>query len=213
MPCSAAACGVPAMKSSRCAIVAGSARPAATCAERSPQASALRQWNSLLAFGTQELAHCSGVTHEEAFDVRRPIAGFGLNLPQEWRGVLVCSRREVKRENVPLKTAAVHCDIIVLPAEFTEHSFKLILYCDMPASLHIDARHSHAIPNWRVHGASILEENRERRTRSRISGRYLDLPPLNWAGVAADFQCSASEPALDVRASLLAHIRAKLCRH
>jgi hypothetical protein len=33
------------------------------------------------AFATQELAHCSGVTHEEAFNVRRLIAGFGLNLP------------------------------------------------------------------------------------------------------------------------------------
>jgi hypothetical protein len=29
----------------------------------------------------------------------------------------------------------------------------------MLAGLHIDARHSHAIPNGRVHGASILEEN------------------------------------------------------
>ena len=45
---------------------------------------------------------------------------------------------------------------LVLTAELTEHSLKLILYCDMPAGLHIDARHSHAIPNWRVHGASIL---------------------------------------------------------
>jgi hypothetical protein len=39
----------------------------------------------------------------------------------------------------------------VFTAEMTEHSFKLILYCDMSAGLHIDARHSHAIPNWRVH--------------------------------------------------------------
>jgi hypothetical protein len=103
------------------------------------------------AFATQELAHCSGVTHEEAFNVRRLIAGFSLNLPQEWRGVLVCSRREVKGQNVSLKAAAVHGDIIVFTAEMTEHSFKLMLYCDMSAGLHIDARHSHAIPNWRIH--------------------------------------------------------------
>jgi len=103
------------------------------------------------AFATQELAHCSGVTHEEAFNVRRLTAGFGLNMPQEWRGVLVCGRREVKGQNVSLKTAAVHRDVIVFTAEMTEHSFKLILYCDMSACLHIDARHSHAIPNWRVH--------------------------------------------------------------
>jgi hypothetical protein len=109
---------------------------------------------------TQELAHCSGVTHEEAFNVRRLIAGFSLNLPQEWRGVLVCSRREVKGQNVSLKTATVHSDIIVSTAEMTEHSFKLMFYCDMPAGLHIAAGHSHAIPNWPVHGASILEENR-----------------------------------------------------
>ena len=113
---------------------------------------------SLSAFATQELAHCSGVTHEEAFDVRRLIAGFGFNLPQEWRGVLVCSRREVKGQNVSLETVAVHSDIIVFTAEMTEHSFKLMLYCDMSAGLDIDARHSHAIPNWCVHGASILEE-------------------------------------------------------
>jgi hypothetical protein len=118
------------------------------------------------AFATQELAHCSGVTHEETFNVRRLIAGFGLNLPQEWCGVLVCSRREVKGQNVSLETAAVHSDIIVFTAEMTEHSFKLILYCDMPPCLHIDARHPHAIPNWRVHGASILEANRERRVVS-----------------------------------------------
>jgi len=127
------------------------------------------------AFATQELAHCSGVTHEEAFNVRRLIAGFGLNLPQEWRGVLVCSRREVKGQNVSLKTATVHSNSIVFTAEMTEHRFKLMLYCDMSAGLHIDARHSHAIPNWRIHGASILEENRERRARSGISGFYATL--------------------------------------
>jgi hypothetical protein len=103
------------------------------------------------AFATQELAHCSGVTDEEPFNVRRLIAGFGLNLPQEWRGVLVCSRREVKGQNVSLKTATVHSNIIVFTAEMTEHRFKLMLYCDMSAGLHIDARHSHAIPNWRIH--------------------------------------------------------------
>jgi hypothetical protein len=94
------------------------------------------------------------VTYEEAFNILRLIAGFGVNLTQEWRGVLVCSRREVKRENVPVKTAAVHCDIIALTAEFTEHSFELMLYFNVPAGLHIDAGHSHAIPNWPVHGAS-----------------------------------------------------------
>ena len=112
------------------------------------------------AFATQELAHCSGVTNEEAFDVRRLIAGFGLNLPQEWRGVLISSRREVKGKNFSLKAAAVHSDIIVFTAEMTEYRFKLMLYFDMSAGLHIDARHSDAIPNWRVHGASILDENR-----------------------------------------------------
>jgi hypothetical protein len=103
------------------------------------------------ALATQELAHCSGVTDEEPFNVRRLIAGFGLNLPQEWRGVLVCSRREVKGKNVSLNTTTVHSDIIVFTAEMTEHSFKLMLYCDSSAGLHIDARHSHAIPNWRIH--------------------------------------------------------------
>jgi hypothetical protein len=39
----------------------------------------------------------------------------------------------------------------VFTAEMTEHSFKLMLYCDMSTGLHIDARHSHAIPNWRIH--------------------------------------------------------------
>jgi hypothetical protein len=91
------------------------------------------------------------VTHEEAFNVRRLLAGFGLNLPQEWRGVLVCSRREVKGQSVSLKTATVHSDIIVFTAEMTEHSFKVMLYCDMSAGLDIDTRHSQAIPNWRVH--------------------------------------------------------------
>jgi hypothetical protein len=108
------------------------------------------------AFAVQELAHSSCVTHEEAFNVRRLITRFGLDLPQEWRGVLVCGRREVKGKDFSLKTAAVHSDIIVLTAEMTEHSFKLLLNCDMPAGLHIDARHSHAIPNWAVHGAAIL---------------------------------------------------------
>jgi hypothetical protein len=99
------------------------------------------------AFATQELAHCPGVTHEEAFYVRRLIAGFGVDLPQKWRGVLVCSRREVEGKNVSLKTAAVHGDIIVFTAKMTEHSFKLTLYCDMSAGLHVYARHSDAIPN------------------------------------------------------------------
>jgi hypothetical protein len=42
------------------------------------------------------------VTYEKAFYVRRLIAGYGVDLPQEWRGVLVCSRREVKGKNVSL---------------------------------------------------------------------------------------------------------------
>jgi hypothetical protein len=109
-------------------------------------------------FATQELAHCSGVTHQEAFNVRRLIAGFSLNLLQELRGVLVCSRREVKGQKASVKTATVHSDIIVFTAETAEHSFKLMLYCDMPAILNVDAGHSHAIPNWFFHGASILEE-------------------------------------------------------
>src|ERR1039458_6515269 len=112
------------------------------------------------AFATQELSHCSGVTHEEAFNVHRLIGGFGLDLPQEWRGVLVCSRREIKGQNVSLITATVHSDIIVFTVETAKHSFKLMLYCDMPAGRHIGARHSDAIPNWCVHGASILDENR-----------------------------------------------------
>jgi len=112
------------------------------------------------AFTTQELAHCSSVTHEEAFNVRGLIAGLSLNLPQEWCGVFVCSRREVKGKKFSLKTAAIHSNIIVLTAEMTEQSFKLMLYCDMSAGLHFGARHSHAIPNWPIHGASILDENR-----------------------------------------------------
>jgi hypothetical protein len=100
------------------------------------------------------------VTHEEAFYVRWLIAGFRVNLAQEWRGVLVCGRREVKSKNVPPKTAAVHGDIIVFSAQMTEHSFKLMLYRDMSAGLHIGARHSDAVPHWRIHGVSILDENR-----------------------------------------------------
>jgi hypothetical protein len=47
----------------------------------------------------------------------------------------------------------------VFTAEMTEHCFELVLYCDMSAGLHIDARHSDAIPNWRVHRPSILDED------------------------------------------------------
>jgi hypothetical protein len=45
----------------------------------------------------------------------------------------------------------------VFSAKLTEHCFKLMLYCDMPPGLDIDAGHSHAKPNWRLHGAPILD--------------------------------------------------------
>jgi hypothetical protein len=55
----------------------------------------------------------------------------------------------------------------VFTAEMTEYSFKLMLYGNMSAGLHIGARHSQAIPNWCVHGASILDENRVAELASR----------------------------------------------
>src|SRR5580658_9171856 len=71
-------------------------------------------------FASQELAHGAGVTHEKPFNVSRAIAGFRINLPQERRGVLVCSRREVKDQSAAVKTAAVHRHIVVLTAQMTE---------------------------------------------------------------------------------------------
>src|ERR1700722_13049254 len=80
------------------------------------------------AFAGQELAHSPGVTHEEPLNVRRLFASFGTNLTQEWRGVLVCSGREVKRKHAFVKTAAVHSDVIVFATETAEYGFKQMLY-------------------------------------------------------------------------------------
>ena len=108
---------------------------------------------------------------QEAFDIRRPSAGFGFDFPQERRGVLVRSRGEVERQNLALKAAAVHGDIIVLPAEFAEHLLELMLYRDMPAGLNIGVGHSYAIPNRSFHTACILERQFLLRTLACCGGK------------------------------------------